>query len=113
MGKGRPRQYVIATLGRLDRLIASGQVDAIIRSLAKFSEKVKVIEDYKSNRLNVFSVKKIGPFFDFINILPAMIYKIVLKISVNFSHFFLCYAKPAHQLKYTGLKKDEGRDFKK
>jgi hypothetical protein len=29
--------------------------------LAKFSEKVKVIEDYKSGKLKVLSVKKIGP----------------------------------------------------
>jgi hypothetical protein len=59
--KGRPKQYVIATLGRLDRLTDSGQVDAIIRSLAKFSEKVKVIEHYKGGRLSALSVKKIGP----------------------------------------------------
>lgn len=58
---GRPRQYVIATLGRLDRLKASGQVDAITRSLAKFSEKVKVIEDYKGGKVSDLSVKKVGP----------------------------------------------------
>lgn len=58
---GRPRQYVIATLGRLDKLKASGQVDAMIKSLSRFSEKVKVIEGYKEGRLNALSVKKIGP----------------------------------------------------
>jgi len=58
---GRPRQYVIATLGRLDKLKASGQVDAIMKSLSRFSEKVKVIEGYKEGRLSAQSVKKIGP----------------------------------------------------
>jgi len=33
---GRPRQYVIATPDRLDRLKASGQIDAIMRSLSRF-----------------------------------------------------------------------------
>jgi hypothetical protein len=58
---GRPRQYVVATLGRLDRLKASGQVDAIIKSLSRFSEKVKIVEGYKEGRLTVLSVRKIGP----------------------------------------------------
>lgn len=58
---GRPRQHVIATLGRLDRLKASGQVDAIMRSLSKFSEKVKIIEDYKEGKISATSVKKVGP----------------------------------------------------
>lgn len=57
---GRPRQYVIATIGRLDRLRASGQVDAIIRSLSRFSEKVKVVGAYKEGKLIALSVKKIG-----------------------------------------------------
>jgi len=58
---GRPRQYVIATLGRLDRLKASGQIDTMIKSLSRFSEKVKVIEGYKEGKLSALSVKKIGP----------------------------------------------------
>ncbi|MEW6213929.1 MAG: IS1634 family transposase [Nitrospirota bacterium] len=58
---GRPRQHVIATLGRLDRLKVSGQVDAIMRSLSRFSEKVKVIEGYREGRISATSVKKVGP----------------------------------------------------
>jgi len=56
----KPRQYVIATLGRLDRLKAGGQVDAIMKSLSRFSEKVKVVENYKEGKLSAVSVKKIG-----------------------------------------------------
>jgi len=58
---GRPRQYVVATIGRLDRLKVSGQIDAIMRSLSRFSEKVKVIEDWEGGKITATSVKKIGP----------------------------------------------------
>ncbi|MFQ6105159.1 MAG: hypothetical protein ACE5OP_12855 [Candidatus Glassbacteria bacterium] len=47
------RQRVIASLGRLDELQARGQIDALIKSLARFSERLEVIEkdpDIRSNR---------------------------------------------------------------
>jgi len=36
--QGKTKQHVIATLGRLDQLQAKGDIETIIRSLAKFSE---------------------------------------------------------------------------
>jgi hypothetical protein len=41
---GKVRQQVIVSLGRRDRLIASGGLDGLLRSLAKFSEKLRVVE---------------------------------------------------------------------
>ena len=38
------RQRVIATLGRLDQLRAEGRIEGLIRSLSRFSERVRVIE---------------------------------------------------------------------
>ena len=38
------RQRVIASLGRLDELQARGQIDALIKSFARFSEQIAVIE---------------------------------------------------------------------
>jgi hypothetical protein len=38
------RQEVIATLGRADKLIVGGEVDGLLRSLAKFSDKLRVVE---------------------------------------------------------------------
>ena len=35
--QGKTKQHVIATLGRLDQLQAKGDIETIIRSLAKFS----------------------------------------------------------------------------
>ena len=38
------RQEVIATLGRADKLVVGGEVDGLLRSLAKFSDKLRVVE---------------------------------------------------------------------
>jgi len=40
----RVRQRVIATLGRRDELVSSGAVDGLVTSLARFSERVRVID---------------------------------------------------------------------
>jgi hypothetical protein len=34
------RQEVIATLGRADKLLVSGEIDGLLRSLAKFTDKL-------------------------------------------------------------------------
>ena len=41
--QGRSKQRVIATVGRLDRLQQSGQLDGLLLSGAKFSESVMVL----------------------------------------------------------------------
>jgi hypothetical protein len=38
------RQEVIAALGRADKLVVDGEVDGLLRSLAKFSDKLRVVE---------------------------------------------------------------------
>jgi len=58
---GRPRQRIIATLGRLDQLKERGGVEGIMRSLARFSDNVKVTEEYRSGKLEAKKVTKIGP----------------------------------------------------
>jgi hypothetical protein len=42
---GQPRQRVLATLGRRDRLEADGTIDSLVESLAKFSQKYRVLKD--------------------------------------------------------------------
>jgi len=42
--EGRVRQRIIGTIGRLDRLLAKGTLDSLIRSLSKFSRNLEVIE---------------------------------------------------------------------
>jgi transposase len=52
-------QRVIATLGRLDQLQAKGEIESIIKSLARFSEKVLLVLSGKT-QVHV-SARKIGP----------------------------------------------------
>ncbi len=52
-------QRVIATLGRLDQLQVRGEIESIIKSLARFSEKVVMVLSGKSQVQA--SAKKIGP----------------------------------------------------
>lgn len=55
------RQHVIATLGRLDVLQATGQMDHLIRSGVRFCEKVMVIDAHASGKTEAVKVRRIGP----------------------------------------------------
>lgn len=57
---GKPRQRVIATLGRLDKLASTGAIDGMIKSLSRFSEKARVHEAYKAGSLEARRVTRIG-----------------------------------------------------
>ena len=59
--QGRSKQRVIATLGRLDRLSESGQLDALLQSGAKFSESVMVLGAHREGEAPVISTRRIGP----------------------------------------------------
>ena len=58
--QGRSKQRVIATLGRLDRLAESGQLDALLQSGAKFSESVMVLAAHREGEAPVVSTRRIG-----------------------------------------------------
>ena len=47
--KGRVKQQVIATLGRMDELSAKGRVETLIRSLSHFSQQAILIITGKSD----------------------------------------------------------------
>lgn len=55
------RQRVIATLGRLDHLKASGQVDGLVKSLARFSETLRVISAARDPKITTCKAKSWGP----------------------------------------------------
>ena len=59
--QGRSKQRVIATLGRLDRLAESGQLDALLQSGARFSESVMVLAAHREGEAPVVSTRRIGP----------------------------------------------------
>jgi len=58
---GASRQRVIATLGRLEKLQAHGDVDGLMRGLSRFADQVRIVEDVAAGRLEAVSVRRIGP----------------------------------------------------
>lgn len=57
--RGKVVQHVISTVGRLDRMHEKGQVETLIRSLARYSEKVLLVLSGKSDL--TAETRKIGP----------------------------------------------------
>lgn len=58
---GRIKQRVVATIGRYEELQSSGQLESLIASGARFSEKIAVIGEHKKGALKEHGTKKIGP----------------------------------------------------
>jgi hypothetical protein len=58
---GRSKQRVIATIGRLDQLQASGQLDALLLSGAKFAESVMVLAAHRQGQTPTIRTQRIGP----------------------------------------------------
>jgi hypothetical protein len=58
---GQVRQQVIATLGRLDQLTASGQLERLIRSGARFAARALVLEAAREEPSLAVAVRRIGP----------------------------------------------------
>ena len=57
----RVRQRVIATLGRLDELESSGQLDRLLRSGARFVQQAMVLDAARSGDAPAIAVRRIGP----------------------------------------------------
>lgn len=62
---GKVRQRVLATLGRRQALVAAGKVDGLLWSLAKFSERVGVVEAVRRQGLRAHSSRSWGPVLVF------------------------------------------------
>jgi len=58
---GQVRQQVLATLGRLDVLQQSGQIDALIASCARFADHTAVLEAHEQGKTQAVETVKIGP----------------------------------------------------
>lgn len=59
--QGRVRQRVIATLGRLDVLKKSGQLDGLLESLARLSDHMAVLGALKAHQITPSSTVHLGP----------------------------------------------------
>jgi hypothetical protein len=58
---GRPRQRVIATLGRLDQLQPTGQLDALLASGARLAQSVLLLSAHAKGQLPTITTRRIGP----------------------------------------------------
>jgi len=59
--KGQVHQRVLSTVGRLDVLQASGQLDALMRSGLRFCEKLTVIDAHAAGHTEPVQVQRVGP----------------------------------------------------
>lgn len=57
----RVKQKVVATLGRLDALESSGQLDGLLRSGARFAESVLVLSAHEKGELTKVASARVGP----------------------------------------------------
>ncbi len=57
----RVRQELVASLGRRDRLVATGQLDQLLQALARFSTRLRVVEAAKDERFVARQAKSWGP----------------------------------------------------
>jgi hypothetical protein len=55
------RQDVIATLGRRDQLVGDGTLDGLLVSLAKFSERLRVVEKVRTEGVQAHAARSWGP----------------------------------------------------
>lgn len=59
--KGKTKQHVVATLGRLDQLQQSGKLDALLLSGARFAEAVMVLNAHRQGDAPSVRTTRIGP----------------------------------------------------
>jgi hypothetical protein len=57
---GKVLQQIIGTLGRRDHLVASGELEGLLKSVAKFSEKLRVVEAVRETGLTARTTRQRG-----------------------------------------------------
>jgi len=58
---GKPRQSVVATLGRLDALRESGELDRLLRSGARLTESAMLLSVFGKGETTTIDARRIGP----------------------------------------------------
>jgi len=59
--EGKSRQRVVATIGRMDQLQESGQIEAIVRSAARFTETMMVLTAHEKGETTTIGTRRVGP----------------------------------------------------
>src|SRR5215471_10762591 len=59
--QGRTKQRVLATLGRLDQLRQSGQLDALLASGARLAQHALLLTAHRDGHLPIITTRQLGP----------------------------------------------------
>src|SRR5246127_5027504 len=63
--EGKPRQSVVATLGRVDELAQDGTLDRLLRSGARFARSAVVLSAYEKGDATTIATRQLGPTLAF------------------------------------------------
>lgn len=69
---GKVRQEVISTVGRLDLLQASGELERLLRSGLRYCQNVRVIDAHAAGQTKPVTIRKIGPELVFSRLWQAL-----------------------------------------
>jgi hypothetical protein len=97
------RQRVIATLGRRDALVASGTLDGLLQSLAKFSTRLRVVDAVRRDGLQAHHARTWGPALVFGRLwerqgLPALLAGLAAPRRFEFDIERTCFALALQRL---------------
>jgi len=103
----RTVQRVLATLGRVDQLSATGAIDVLLRSLGRFADQVRVIEAHRQGQLEAGTVRQLGPDLVFGRLwqvvgLPAILTDLLQERRFEFSVERAVYLTVLHRLFESG-----------
>jgi hypothetical protein len=100
---GHVRQRVLATLGRRDQLVAAGTLDGLLTSLARFSERLRVVERVRTEGLQAHQARTWGPALVFGRLweeqgLPAILQRLAADRRFTFNVERACFALALQRL---------------
>jgi hypothetical protein len=87
--RGRVTQHLVANFGRLDEIVASGDLDRVIEGLVAHSQTLQLIQRYRGGALQATSDKVWGPVLIFERLwedleLPALLRRLVRRRRLAF-----------------------------
>jgi hypothetical protein len=93
----------VANLGRRDQLVSDGSLDALIRSLARFSERLRVLDRVREDGLQAHAARSWGPALVFGRLweeqgLPALLGRLARRRRFEFDLERVCFALALQRL---------------
>src|SRR5512136_1480899 len=70
--RGQVHQRVLSTVGRLDVLQATGQLEALIRSGLRFCDQLAVLDAHAAGQTEAVAVQRVGPDLVFSRLWEAL-----------------------------------------